>query len=54
MLPTVGKRSSTSDLEAGKIEIHDRRSVKHGKEGNEGENIDDISAGEENQPYWEQ
>ena len=53
MLPTIGKRISTFDLEVKKIEIHDRRSVKRGKVGNEGENIDDISAGVENHPCWE-
>ena len=50
MLPALGKRLSMSDLEAGQIGVHDRGLVKHGKVGNEGANIDDVSAGVENHP----
>ena len=54
MLPTIGKRYSKSDIKEGKDEAHDTRVVKHGKVGNDGDNIDDISARVENHPYREQ
>ena len=54
MLPTLGSRIPTSNLEEGKAEGYDTRVVKRGKVGNGGDINDDISAGVEIHPCREQ